>query len=325
MRPLDQLSLECNDENTEAAIAALANLPPAIGDVTKALVQELHTCLETRSDSTEIIRRLQAALGDAPERLDTPEAVLEHLFRRRQALIKAGALESVISAMPTAWKEDGRAVFLEGVSYYDAQHKKKADQDWSGALEKLERATAALPEQAEPEAEFFACNQAFLAARNAGSAEKKTGRDPSAYWGKLPHFVSRANAALNRLEDAHKQNEQRGYLFYNMARHLLENESQPEAAHEMYVQAAQARKDYFAHLEASEQHTDAAAYADQVWKAGFDYTYFFPNRDQNTQCPVTTEDEKDIVARYAVQARFAVRKDRDAEWQRRYGNPTAES
>lgn len=254
------------------------------------------------------------AVAELVDSMGAGEA-LRRLQGMRQEMLDARIISAVVAALPAESRALPEARFLSAVARYDAEmNSTDGAPDWEAAADELAAVARELGPEADAALVFFVHNQAFLAARNAGSAVKKAQGDPSAFWARCAQHAAAATEALNKQTDEHRRNEQAGYFFYNLSRHLAQNEGRVEEARGMYAEAGRSRLAYLKHLESQGMATDA--YATQVWKVPFDALALGMDEDG----PVSAEEERRIVMTYVINPKFAVRKDKEEEWKRRYGD-----
>jgi hypothetical protein len=242
------------------------------------------------------------------------------LFDQRQELLQAGVLEAAVVALQTEHPDiqSNHAIrFLAGVVAYDREMNRTpatGQPDWAGVADMLGTLADDLPSDADVRLGFYVHNQAFLACRNAGSALQKAKGDPQACWDRCSKYAAAATTMLNRQTDVHDRDEEAGYFYYNLSRHVLQNEGRLQEALMLYRQAGASRFARMQHLESIGRGTDASA--TQTLKVPFDESHFF--KDAGGNAPIPLEEEQRIAMTYCIDPKFFIRPDKEGEWQRRY-------
>lgn len=123
----------------------------------------------------------------------------------------------------------------------------------------------------------------------------------------MPGYFQQAKSAAEAKEDPEIKAQLLGFILYNYARHLLQNEQKPDEAKQYYIEAGKARIEYFMALRSrgvSAEDSIMKGAATQVWKIRQDWPAFF-GEDTIGQCPVTEELFRLLEEQYSVNPRFS--------------------
>lgn len=226
---------------------------------------------------------------------EEPEQMLDKLVSESQGLLTVQALGDALAGIPEELRRSNQAQYLRAVVLYNKQHDKARRQeapDWEACL----MAFQTLQPTSHNDLDFYAPNYCFLAARNAGSHR----------WGALTGYFAVARKAAEG-KDEEKKNQLIGFLMYNYARHLLQNESRTVMAKRYYIEAGKARVAYFESLRnrgVSTEEPIMQSAATQAWKIRKDWPAFF-GRETIGECPVSEELFAELERNYRVNPKFS--------------------